>query len=470
MLASPPRLAGRKITVVGLARSGLAAARLCLREGAQVTVTDRRTEAELEAALGEALAPLRQASLRLALGGHDAADFEGADLVVVSPGVPASLPELEAARRRGVPVWAEVELGFRFLPPGVEVAGITGTNGKSTTTALCGALVGAHRPAFTGGNLGTPLCEHVLSGTPAGAVVLELSSFQLEGVDRFRARVAAILNVTPDHLDRHAGLEGYAAAKGRLFAAQQPGDFAVANARDGEALALAGTSRGARLTFGFGPHAAGAARCPDGEPGPAGAPLSMQLAGGTRESYLLRNVALRGRHNRENAMAAVLCARLLGTPPTAVQAGLDAFPGLHHRLERVAVGRGVEWVNDSKATNVDSTAVGLAAFPAGAPRVVLIMGGRGKGAPYLPLRPLFAGRVKALLTIGEDAPAVEQELSGLAPTESCGDLAGAARRAAALAGPGDVVLLSPACASYDQFRNYEERGEAFRRLAGELSR
>jgi UDP-N-acetylmuramoylalanine--D-glutamate ligase len=169
-------------------------------------------------------------------------------------------------------------------------------------------------------------------------------------------------------------------------------------------------------------------------------------------------------------MAAVLCARLLGTPPSAVQAGLDAFPGLHHRLERVAVGRGVEWVNDSKATNVDSTAVGLAAFPADAPRVVLIMGGRGKGAPYLPLRPLFTGRVKALLTIGEDAPAVERELGGLAPTEACGDLAGAARRAADLAGPGDVVLLSPACASYDQFRNYEERGEAFRRLAGELSR
>jgi UDP-N-acetylmuramoylalanine--D-glutamate ligase len=452
--------------VVGLARSGLAAARLCLREGARVTVTDRRTAGQL----AEALAPLEGAELRRTLGGHDLADFEEADLVVVSPGVPLAIPEVEAARRRGVPVWAEVELGWRFLPPGATVVGITGTNGKSTTTALAGALVGAHRPTFTGGNLGTPLCEHLLAGDPAAAVVLELSSFQLEGIDRFRAGVAAILNVTPDHLDRYDGVEAYAAAKGQLFAGQQPGDHAVANERDDRALALAGASRGARIGFGFGPPAAGAIRCPDGEPGPSGTPIGFQPPGGARESYLLRNPALRGRHNRENAMAAIACARLAGAPPAAVQAGLAAFPGLHHRLERVAEGRGVEWVNDSKATNVDSTSVGLAAFPAGLPRVVLIMGGRGKGAPYAPLRPLFAGRVKALLTIGEDAPAVERELGGLVATESCGSLDAAARRAADLSGPGDVVLLSPACASYDQFRNYEERGEAFRRLAAELSR
>ncbi len=310
----------------------------------------------------------------------------------------------------------------------------------------------------------------MLAGDPAAAVVLELSSFQLEGIDRFRAGVAAILNVTPDHLDRYDGVEAYAAAKGRLFASQQPGDFAVVNDRDDRALALAGASRGVRIGFGFGPPAAGAARCPGGEPGASGTPISFQPPGGVRESYLLRNPVLRGRHNRENAMAAIACARLAGASPAAVQAGLEAFPGLHHRLERVAEGRGVEWVNDSKATNVDSTSVGLAAFPAGLPRVVLIMGGRGKGAPYAPLRPLFAGRVKALLTIGEDGPAVERELGGLVPTESCGTLDGAARRAADLSGPGDVVLLSPACACYDQFRNYEERGEAFRRLAAELSR
>jgi UDP-N-acetylmuramoylalanine--D-glutamate ligase len=461
-------LSGKQVTVVGLARSGLSAARLCLREGARVTVTDRRTPEQLEAALGEAAAWLRGAEVRRVLGGHDPADFEQADLVVVSPGVPMAIPELEAARRRGVPVWGEVELGWRFLPPGIPVAGITGTNGKSTTTALTGALFAAHRPTFTGGNLGTPLCQHVLSGAAVDAVVLELSSFQLEGVERFRAGIAAILNVTPDHLDRYADLDAYAAAKGRLFATQQPGDFAVANARDDRALSLAGASRGTRLGFGFGPASADGARCPDGDPGPSGTPISVQLPGGTRESYLLRNVALRGRHNRENAMAAILCARLAGAPPAAVQAGLEAFPGLPHRLERVAVGRGVEWVNDSKATNVDSTSVGLAAFAAGAPRVILLMGGRGKKAPYAPLRALFAGRVKALLTLGEDAAAVERELGDLAPTEGCGTLAAAVARAAALAAPGDVVLLSPACASYDQFKNFEERGERFKVLVQAL--
>ncbi|HQR30439.1 MAG TPA: cyanophycin synthetase, partial [Anaeromyxobacteraceae bacterium] len=186
---------------------------------------------------------------------------------------------------------------------------------------------------------------------------------------------------------------------------------------------------------------------------------------GGRERYRVRSRALRGRHNRENAMAAVACARIMGVPGPAVQRGLDLFPGLPHRLELVSERGGVEWVNDSKATNVDSTVVGLQAFPAGGPGVILLLGGRGKKAPYAPLRPLFPGRVKALLTLGEDAPAIERELSDLAPTESCGDLRRAVERAAALAVPGDVVLLSPACASYDQFRSYEERGEAFRALA-----
>jgi UDP-N-acetylmuramoylalanine--D-glutamate ligase len=462
-----PSLSGKKVTVVGLAKSGVAAARLCAREGARVTVTDRRSEAELAAALSGLGAP---SGFRRRLGGHDLADFEGADLVVVSPGVPLALAELRAARAKGVPVWGEVELAWRFLPATTPVVAITGTNGKSTTTALTGALLARDRPTFVGGNLGTPLCEHVLSGARAEAVVAELSSFQLEGIHRFRARVAAILNVTPDHLDRYRDVDDYAAAKARLFATQEPSDRAVANARDDRAMAMAGASRGERCTFGFGAPEDGAARDAGGEPGPEGATLWVALGRGAPERYRVRNRALRGRHNRENAMAAVLCARLVGVPGAAVQAGLDAFPGLPHRLELVAEGRGIEWVNDSKATNVDSTSVGLAAFAPGAPRVVLIMGGRGKGAPYAPLRGLFTGRVKALLTIGEDAPVVERELGDLAPTEGCGTLAGAVKRAAALAAPGDVVLLSPACASYDQFDNYEQRGEAFRRLAAEVAR
>jgi len=454
-------LHGQQVLVVGLARSGISAARLAASRGARVKATDRRAATELGST---ALEYLEAARVELALGGHDAADFTGADLVVVSPGVPLALPEIQEARRQGVPVIGEIELGW-LLSGGVPVVGITGTNGKSTTTALCGVLFQQDRRAFVGGNLGTPLCELVLSGNEVDVVVLELSSFQLEGVERLKPRVAACLNVTPDHLDRYRDLEDYALAKARLFRNQQASDYAVANARDHRALGVAAASRAELHTFGIGPPQRRAIR----DPGADGTgELVLTPAVGSEERYLARSRALRGRHNRENAMAAILCARLLGVPGPAVQRGLDEFPGLPHRLEPVRERGGVEWVNDSKATNVDSTLVGLSAFPAGRPSVVLIMGGRGKGAPYAPLRDLFPGRVKALLTIGEDAPALERELGDLAPTERAGTLAGAVVRAAVVAGPGDVVLLSPACASYDQFRNYEERGEAFRRLATEL--
>jgi UDP-N-acetylmuramoylalanine--D-glutamate ligase len=460
-MADVPVLKDRKVTVVGLARSGVAAARLCAREGAKVTVTDRSPEAELT----EPLAALAELPIRKVLGGHDEGDFEGADLVVVSPGVPLSIAPIQAARRKGIPVWGEVELAWRFLGE-VPVVAITGTNGKSTTTALAGALFAEDRPTFVGGNLGTPLSEQLLSGRPVDVVVAELSSFQIEGIDRFRARVAAILNVTPDHLDRYDGVEDYAAAKARLFAAQQPRDFAVANARDPKTVAMAGTSRGELLTFGFGPAEARAARAVETADG---FELWIQRTPSeSPERYLLRNRALRGRHNVENALAALVCARLLGVPGDAAQRGLDRFPGLPHRLQLVRERSGVEWVNDSKATNVDSTTVALAAFAPGRPRVIVIMGGTGKGAPYTPLRELFPGRVKALLTIGEDAPAVERDLGDLVPTESCEEMPRAVARAAALAEPGDVVLLSPACASYDQFDHYEHRGDVFRALAETL--
>jgi UDP-N-acetylmuramoylalanine--D-glutamate ligase len=356
-----------------------------------------------------------------------------------------------------------VELAVRLLPP-LPLVGITGTNGKSTTTALAGALLGRDRRVFTGGNLGTPLSELVLSGREVDALVLELSSFQLEGIARLHPKVAALLNVTPDHLDRYRDMHEYALAKARLFMNQEAGDFAVANARDALAVALAGSSRAELLTFGFGEPGPRSARAD-----PAGAIL-VTPGQAASERYPVRSRALRGRHNLENAMAAVLCARLLGVSGSLVQDGLDGFSGLPHRLEVVREWAGVEWVNDSKATNVDSTQVGLAAFPAsGRPNVVLILGGRGKRAPYAPLRPLFDSRVKALLTIGEDAPCIERELGDLSLTERAGTLAAAVQRAASLAEEGDVVLLSPACASYDQFRNYEERGNAFRRMVEELA-
>jgi UDP-N-acetylmuramoylalanine--D-glutamate ligase len=268
-----PELRGRKITIVGLARSGVAAARLCVREGADVTVTDRRPEKDLSAPL----AALDGVPARRALGGHDRSDFERADLVVASPGVPLTIPEIVAARTQGVPVWGEVELAARFLN-GVPIVAITGTNGKSTTTALAGALFARHRSTFTGGNLGTPACDLVLSGARVEAAVLELSSFQIEGLLRLQPRVAAILNVTPDHLDRYPDVASYAAAKARLFELQEPGDAAVANARDEIAVAMASASRGTLHTFGFGPPVPSAARDPGGEPGPAGAELMVRPA------------------------------------------------------------------------------------------------------------------------------------------------------------------------------------------------
>ncbi|HTP24241.1 MAG TPA: UDP-N-acetylmuramoyl-L-alanine--D-glutamate ligase [Anaeromyxobacteraceae bacterium] len=450
-------LTGRRVLIVGLGRSGLAAARLALSRGARVTATDRRTGAEI----GPVLDELRPA-VELALGGHDPAHFVGADLVVVSPGVPMGLPEIGEARRQGVPVIAEVELAARMLPR-CPVVGITGTNGKSTTTALAGALIGRDRRVFTGGNLGTPLCELVLSGDAVDAAVVELSSFQLEGIEQLRPTVGALLNVTADHLDRYRDVEEYALVKSRLFMNQQPGDVAIANARDERAMALAASSRGRLVTFGFGEAAPRSARAPE-----LGGAFLFSLGDSAPERYLVTARALRGRHNLENAMAASMCARSLGVAGPEVQAGLDSFVGLPHRLEVVRELAGVEWVNDSKATNVDSTQVGLSAFPAQGPHVVLILGGRGKRAPYAPLRPLFGGRVKTLLTIGEDAPTIERELGDLSRTERAGTLAVAVAQAAALTKQGDVVLLSPACASYDQFRNYQERGELFRRLVKEL--
>jgi UDP-N-acetylmuramoylalanine--D-glutamate ligase len=455
-----PNLVGKKVLVVGLGRSGVAAARLLATEGAEVTVTDRRSQGELS----EAIRQLDGVRVKVSVGGHAEKDFTKVEMVVLSPGVPMSLPEIQAARRAGIPVLAEVELAYRYLK-GAPLVAITGTNGKSTTTALTGALCREDRRTFVGGNLGTPLCEYILSGRPADLVVAELSSFQLEGIEQLRPRVAVVLNVTPDHLDRYPDVDGYAAAKARIFMNQQPDDFAICNGRDARTVAMAKTSRAQVLAFGTGVSDRLAHTAVQEEEGA----LTYVPRKGAPERYQVRNRALRGRHNRENAMAALLCARLMEVPPEAVQRGLDGYPGLPHRLEVVRELDGVEYVNDSKATNVDSTAVGLSAFGGGGkPTVVLIMGGRGKGAPYTPLRDLFAGRVKALLTVGEDAPAIGKELEGACPIEPCTTLERAVAEARRLAGAGDVVLLSPACASYDQFKNYEERGDTFRRLVGAL--
>ena len=454
--ASPrrPALQGRRVAVYGLGKSGLAAVELLLREGAGVTAVDERSLAEL----GDTLAPL-QKKVAVALGPVPADLLGRMDLVVTSPGVPWAKPVLQQARQAGVPVWGEVELAWRFLGPG-PVVGITGTNGKSTTTALCGELFrAAGQNAFVGGNLGRPLC--LATAEPHSAYVVELSSFQLESADAMRVNAAAILNLTPDHLDRYADAAAYGRAKARIFRNQAPPDVAVVNAEDD---AVVGLARGAPVpVYGF------ALKTPPRAPGLAGFALATPEGFAfdfAPARFVLRNPALRGAHNVQNAMAAALLAHHSGLSTEAIQRGLDAYPGLPHRMESVRTLAGVEWINDSKATNVDAALVALRAFARG---VWLIAGGRGKGAPYQPLVEASVGRVCGVLTLGEDAPRIAQAFQGRVPTHPCPDLAAAVARARELAKEGDVVLLSPACASYDQFKNFEERGDVFRRLVKGLA-
>ena len=410
------RLDGRHALVIGLGKSGVAAAQLLLQKGARVVAADDK-----DLLLPDGVGELRRVT-------PDA--LAGVDLVVVSPGVPLWLPIFVEAAKRGVEIIGEVELASRFIDE--PLIGITGTNGKSTTTALCGhllATVGLR--VFVGGNLGNALSNRVLAGGKLDATVCELSSYQLEGIRTLRCAAATVLNITPDHLDRYPSLEAYAAAKERIFLNQRAGDAAVLNARDPRVAAMRTGAGVKRVMF-------DARTTLDG--------LGVKL----------RAPTLRGAHNAENASAACLLARHLGVHD--LQRGLDTYPGLPHRLEPVRVLDGVEWINDSKATNVDSVEKSLSAFQSG---VVIIMGGRGKGAPYAPLKPLLRERAKAILTIGEDADKIAAELG---PVQACGTLASAVTKAREIARGGDTVLLSPACASYDQFRNFEDRGDQFKAL------
>ncbi|MCP3145039.1 UDP-N-acetylmuramoyl-L-alanine--D-glutamate ligase [Pyxidicoccus xibeiensis] len=462
-------LSGQKVLVYGLAKSGVAALRLLRQHGAQVTALDARADD----ALGEVGREVKALGATLVTGPTPPGLLASQDLVVVSPGVPLALPEIEAARAAGVAVWGEVELASRFLTD-VPLFGITGTNGKSTTTALTGELfLRGGKRTFVGGNLGRPFSEAAMAPGDWDALVVELSSFQLEGIRTLRPRGAAILNLTPDHLDRYATHADYGAAKARIFQNQLAGqnplgqnprgtDFAVVNADDADVMGLA---RAAKVpVYGF----TVAGRPVVDAPGLAG--LAVAEEGGFRldflgERYRLANRALRGAHNAQNAMAAALLARLGGVASDGVQAGLDSYPGLPHRLESVRVLDGVEWVNDSKATNVDSVLVALRAFKGD---LWLIAGGKGKGAPYAPMVDEGRGKVKGVLTIGNDADALARAYAGQAPVHACGTLDAAVAKARELARAGDTVLLSPACASYDQFKNFEDRGDTFKRLVKAL--
>ena len=449
-------LNGKKILVVGLGRSGIGAALLCAARGAQVTATDNRPAR----AIPGAVAAL-DGRCQLELGGHDQESFTTSELIVLSPGVP-EIPPLRAARERGVQVIGELELSYRLVQ--APLVAITGTNGKSTTTSLIGAMVEASgRPTFTGGNLGAPLVEAVdtPAAGPGGALVVETSSFQLETVETFHARVALLLNLSEDHLDRYPDYDAYVAAKARIFERQTAEDFAVVNGAPGQErcqeLAAGGQAR--VLTFGLEP---------DGRPGAwlEGEQLVAQLAEGEApERYSRADLRLAGRHNIENALAALLAARLLGVSPEACARALAGFGGLPHRMELAGEHQGVRYYNDSKATNVGSVVGSLTGFER---PVVLIAGGKDKGGGYAPLRPLLRHVATHLVLIGAAADVMQAALEGIIPLHRAPDLPAAVSLAATLARPGDAVVLSPACSSFDMFKNYEQRGEVFVRAVKAL--
>lgn len=448
-------LQGRHFVVIGLGKSGLGAASLLLNRGARVTAFDENEKAT---------APFTTDRFTLKKGPLPERFWEGAEAVVVSPGVPLSKPELVAAKQAGATLYGEIELAWRFRPEGAgPMLGITGTNGKSTTTALLGELMSRHVPnTFVGGNLGTALTRAYEDPAqpPYAMHVVELSSFQLEGIVDASFQGAAILNLTPDHLDRYASQEAYGAAKARIFLNQPAKGFAVVNADDQAVVTLARGAKAPLYSF-----TTDAMRTNAGFSGQAiGGGSKFILTVGDKPVFHLRNRSLRGKHNLENAMAAALMAHLSGVPASTIQEGLDAFPGLPHRMEFVRELDGVEWLNDSKATNVDSSLVALKALPG---RVWLIAGGKGKGAPYAPLVDAAKDRVLGVLTIGADAPAIADAFKAFT-VEACGTLEAAVTKARQLAKAGDIVLLSPACASYDQFNHFEHRGDTFKTLVRSL--
>ena len=447
-------LAGRRVLVVGLARSGVAAAALCRAAGARVVAAD----AKPVDALGADARALVADGIRVARESDAMPALRATDLVVVSPGVAydAALPR--AARAAGIPVIGELELAWRAMD--AETIAITGTNGKTTTTALTGALLAAQpRPVLVAGNIGTPLAAHALTFPADGLVVAEVSSFQLETTDAFHPRVAAVLNVTPDHLDRHGSLAAYADAKARIFTNQTPADCAVLNADDDGARALASRTRADVLWFSRRGRLDHGVFVYEGR-------ITAKLNGHHEDIGPVSDIALRGAHNVENVLAATACALWTGMAPATIRRGIAQFRAVTHRIEPVRDVAGVRFYNDSKATNVDSTIKALESFTE---PVVLIAGGKGKGQDFAPLAAVARGRVAHVVVIGEDGPKIGRVMADAGiPVTAAGSMDDAIRTAQRLASPGAVVLLSPACASFDMFDNFEHRGDVFKKLVERL--
>jgi UDP-N-acetylmuramoylalanine--D-glutamate ligase len=448
-------LKGKKVLVVGLGKSGRSAALFLRHQGAVVTVSDVRSAESL----AREIPALIEEGIMVEAGGHGVLTFRRQDLIVVSPGVPLNTPELAQVRAFGLPVIGELELAANFLRG--RILAITGSNGKTTTTALVGEILKeAGLDTQVGGNIGTPVVDLIPGSKDDSWSVLEVSSFQLESTVSFRPAIAVILNITPDHLDRHGSLENYAQAKERIFAQQQPGDCVVLNA--GNALAAEAAKRAPSRVFFFSMEHA----VEQGAWLEDGYVVYREAANAAVEKIMpLSGITLKGSHNVENVLAAVVAARQAGASAEAVRRAIEKFHAVEHRLEFVATVNGVQYYNDSKATNVDATAKAIAAFQSG---IHLILGGKDKGSDYTTLSPLLRERVKAVYTIGAAAAKIESHLRGVVSLSSCETLEKAVAAASEAARPGEVVLLAPACSSFDQFDSYEHRGQVFKQLVADL--
>jgi UDP-N-acetylmuramoylalanine--D-glutamate ligase len=447
------QLNNKRVLVVGLGKSGVASALFLKAHGARVTVSDTKSGDELR----NEIPVLLDHGITVETGGHGERTFRGQDLIVISPGVPVDAPPLVQARTLGESVIGEVELAARFLP-GPMVA-ITGSNGKTTTTSLTGEIMTAGGfPTLVGGNIGTPAISLAERATRETVIVLEISSFQLETIQSFRPKVAVVLNVTPDHLDRHRTFEIYVDAKARIFENQKGDDFAVLNADDPTCVAM--SSRTQAQVFWF-------SRQKEVDRGAwvRNETILFRDDSGQREIMLVSEIPLKGAHNLENVLAAVCAGALMGCAREKIRQAVCAFKAVEHRLEFVATIGGVDYYNDSKATNVDATVKALESFPS---NIHLILGGKDKGSDYSVLNALLRQRAKRVYTIGAAASKIESQIKGVEVVHA-ETLENAIRKAHALAQPGDVVLLAPACASFDQFKNYEHRGKVFKEIVRELA-
>src|SRR5258708_5337617 len=446
-------LNGKRVLVVGLGKSGVASALFLKAHGARVTVSDTKSGDELH----NEIPVLLDHGITVETGGHGERTFRGQDLIVVSPGVPIDAAPLAQARALGEKVIGEIELAAQFLPG--PIVAITGSNGKTTTTTLtCEIMTAAGFPVLVGGNIGTPAISLAEQAKPETVIVLEVSSFQLETIQTFRPKVAVVLNVTPDHLDRHRTLEAYVDAKARIFENQQVDDFAVMNADDPTCVAMASRTQAQVFWFSRQKEVKQGAWVRDGN-------ILFRDGATQHEIMQVSEIPLKGAHNLENVLAAVCAGALMGCAPEKIRQAVRDFKAVEHRLEFVATIRGVDYYNDSKATNVDATIKALESFPA---NIHLILGGKDKGSDYTVLNDLLRQRVKRVYTIGAAAAKIESQIKNVEVVHAEA-LENALRKANALAESGDVVLLAPACASFDQFKSYEHRGRVFKEIVRGLA-